>query len=80
VFSQLPSTYSGISIAPPAPSCGYTRIKDYPLIKPLIDADYIVVRAIRVPSIYKKVLNGQPGIRTLSIKEGSRASIYIPDR
>ena len=25
-------------------------------------------------------MNGQLGIRTLSIKEGSRASIYTPDR
>jgi len=28
----------------------------------------------------KQVLNGQPGMRTLSIKEGSKASIYTPDR
>jgi len=32
VFSQPPGTYSRISTAPPAPSCGYTHIKDHPLI------------------------------------------------
>jgi len=29
---------NSISTAPLAPSCGYTRIKDRPLIEPLIDA------------------------------------------
>ena len=47
VFSQPPAGYSRISTAPPAPSCGYTRIKDPPLIEPLIDADHSVIRAIR---------------------------------
>jgi len=40
------------------------------------------------PPVYKadtyrgqeEVSNGQLGMRTLSIKEGSRASIYTPDR
>ena len=30
--------------------------------------------------LLRLLLNGQPGMRTLSIKEGSRASIYTPDR
>ena len=42
------------------PPAGYTRIKDRPLIepliKPLIDANYRVIRTIRAPSIYSKVL------------------------
>ena len=56
VFSQPPVGYSRMSTAPPAPSCGNTRIKGRPLIEPLIDADYGVIRVIRGPSIYKKVL------------------------
>ena len=42
VFSQLPA--------------GYTRIKDRPLIEPLINADY---RVIKASSVYKKVLPAQ---------------------
>ena len=56
VFSQPPAGYSRISTAPLALSCGYTRIKDHPLIEPLIDADHGVIRAIRALSVYKKVL------------------------
>ena len=56
VFSQPPAGYSRMSTAPPAPSCGHTRIKGRPLIEPLIDADHGVIRAIRGPSIYRKVL------------------------
>src|SRR6266446_4843815 len=56
VFSQPPAGYSRISTAPLAPSCGYTRIKGRPLIEPLIDVDHGVIRAIRAPSVYKKVL------------------------
>ena len=56
VFSQPLGADSRISTAPPAPSCGYTRIKGRPLIEPLIDADYRVIRAIKALSVYKKVL------------------------
>ena len=59
VFSQPPAGYSRISTAPLAPSCGHTRIKGRPLIEPLIDADHGVIRAIRAPSVYKKVLPAQ---------------------
>jgi len=56
VFSQPPGADSSISTAPPAPSCGYTRIKGRPLIEPLVNPDHRVIGAIRAPSIYKKVL------------------------
>jgi hypothetical protein len=56
VFSQPPTGYSRISIALLALSCGYTRIKGRPLIEPLINADYRVIRAIRALSVYRKVL------------------------
>ena len=46
--------YSSISTAPPLLSCGYTRIKGRPLIKPLIGRDYEVNKG---PSVYKKVLS-----------------------
>jgi len=46
------------------------RIRDYLLIKPLIDTNYIVIRAIRALSIYKKVLP--------TITESSRR--YISDK
>ena len=56
VFSQPPIGYSRISIALLALSCRNTCIKGRPLIKPLINTNYIVIRVIRGPSIYKKVL------------------------
>ena len=56
VFSQPPRLDSRISTAPPALSCGETRIKGRLLIKPLINADRRVIGAIRALSIYKKVL------------------------
>jgi len=56
VFSQLPGSDSRISIAPRAPSCKNTHIRDHLLIEPLMDADHTVIRAIRALSIYKKVL------------------------
>ena len=59
IFSQLPSIYSCISTALLVLSYRYTRIKDHPLIKLLINADYKVIRAIRALSIYKKVLPTQ---------------------
>ena len=56
VFSRPPIGYSRISTAPLAPSCRNTRIKGRPLIEPLINTDYRVIRVIRGLSIYKKVL------------------------
>ena len=49
VFSQPLRSDLRISLAPPD-----SRIQGHLLIKPLINADYRVIRGIRAPSIYKK--------------------------